>query len=167
MRAAEVFWGCRSPAPDHGDGGAVESRVTWLGEPLPTQDCQPGVPRARKRHRSAAAPVAAQQAQAQATQQRDMPTLAPLYEHFRQVAGRSTTSRRLAATCVATVPWGLTLIKQDSILVQETRRALGAGLCEPFRQCHKTVRVRDSCKLISSCPSCSASVRLARWRRAM
>ena len=56
----------------------VESRVARLGELLPSRDRQPGVSSTRQLHRTAVAPVVAQQVQGQATQGRELSTLAPL-----------------------------------------------------------------------------------------
>ena len=65
-------------ARDHGAGGQVEPHVARLGELLPSRDRQPRVPGARQLHRYAVAPVVAQQVQGQATQGRELSTLAPL-----------------------------------------------------------------------------------------
>ena len=56
----------------------VEPRAARLGELLPSRHRQPGVSSARQLHRYAVAPVVAQQAQGQATQGRELSTLAPL-----------------------------------------------------------------------------------------
>ena len=65
-------------ARDHGAGGQVEPHAARLGELLPSRHRQPRVPGARQLHRDAVAPVVAQQVQGQATQGRDLSTLAPL-----------------------------------------------------------------------------------------
>ncbi len=51
---------------------------TSLGELLPSRDRQQSVPGARQLHSYAVAPVVARQAQGQATQGRELSTLAPL-----------------------------------------------------------------------------------------
>ena len=68
----------KTVARDHGDGGQVEPHAARLGELLPSRHRQPRVPGARQLHRTAVAPVVAQQVQGQATQGRDLSTLAPL-----------------------------------------------------------------------------------------
>ena len=65
-------------ARDHGAGGAVESHAARLGELLPRRDRQPCVSGDRHLHRCAVTPVVAHQAQGQATQGRELSTLAPL-----------------------------------------------------------------------------------------
>jgi len=65
-------------ARDHRAGGRVEPHATRLGELLPSRQRQQGVSGARQLHRCAVASVVALQAQGQATQGRDLSTLAPL-----------------------------------------------------------------------------------------
>ena len=65
-------------ARDHGVGGQVEPLVERLGELLSGRNHQPRVPGARQLHRTAVASVVAPQAQGQATQGRELSTLAPL-----------------------------------------------------------------------------------------
>jgi hypothetical protein len=60
-------------------GGQVESHAARLGQLLPSRGCHPRIPGARHLHCNAVAPVVAQQAQGQATQGRDLSTLAPLW----------------------------------------------------------------------------------------
>ena len=81
-------------ARDHGAGGQVEPHAARLGELLPSRDRQPCVSGARQLHRDAVAPVVAHQAQGQATQGRDLSTLAPL----RALRAR-TPEPRLGTTC--------------------------------------------------------------------
>src|SRR6516165_11119627 len=75
-------------ARDHRAGGQVEPRAAWLGELLPSWLSHQSVSGTRQLHSSAVAPVAALQAQGQATQGRDVSPLAPLR------ALRSRTSDR-------------------------------------------------------------------------
>src|SRR5450631_3678752 len=65
-------------ARDHGCGGAVEPRVARLGELLPSRHRQPSIPGTRQLHCTAVAPVVAYQVSSQATQGRDLSTLAPV-----------------------------------------------------------------------------------------
>src|SRR3984893_1230188 len=65
-------------ARDHRAGGQVEPRAARLGELLPRRLSHQSVSGARQLHGSAVAPVVALQAQGQATQGRDLSTLAPL-----------------------------------------------------------------------------------------
>ena len=65
-------------ARDHEAGGRVESRAARMGELLPSRNRQQSVSGARQLHSCAVAPVVARQAQGQATQGRDLSTLAPL-----------------------------------------------------------------------------------------
>src|SRR5215470_12494198 len=65
-------------ARDHSAGGRVEPRAARLGELLSSWLSQQGVSGARQLHSRAVAPVVALQAQGQAMQGRDVPTLAPL-----------------------------------------------------------------------------------------
>ena len=80
-------------ARDHGAGGQVEPHAARLGELLPSRHRQPRIPGARQLHGDAVAPVVAQQVQGQATQGRDVSTLAPL----RALRSRTPDSR-LGAT---------------------------------------------------------------------
>src|SRR3990172_2148002 len=90
-----------NPAPfiklarNHGAGGEVESHVARLGELLPCRHRQSCISCARQLHRYAVTPVVAQQAQGQATQGRDLSTLAPLWVF------RSHTSERARWRSVA------------------------------------------------------------------
>src|SRR6516162_7880171 len=65
-------------ARNHRAGGQVEPHVARMGELLQGRNRQQGVPSDRQLHRCAVAPVVAYQAQGQATQGRDLSTLAPL-----------------------------------------------------------------------------------------
>jgi hypothetical protein len=65
-------------AGDHGDGGQVEPHAAWLGELLPGRNGQRRIPGARQLHRTAVAPVVAQQVQGQEEQGWDLSTLTPL-----------------------------------------------------------------------------------------
>ena len=65
-------------ARDHGAGGQVEPHAARLGELLPSRDRQQRVSGARQLHGDAVASVVAQQVQGQATQGRELSTLAPL-----------------------------------------------------------------------------------------
>ena len=65
-------------ARDHGAGGQVEPHAARMGELLPSRYRQQSVSGARQLHSCAVAPVVALQAQGQATQGRDLSTLAPL-----------------------------------------------------------------------------------------
>src|SRR3984893_17550284 len=65
-------------ARDHRAGVQVEPRAARLGELLPSWLSHQSVSGARQLHSSAVAPVVALQAQGQATQGRDLSTLAPL-----------------------------------------------------------------------------------------
>src|SRR5215469_9031494 len=65
-------------ARDHRAGGQVEPRVAWLGELLRGWLSHQSVSGARQLHSRAVAPVVALQVQGQATQERDVSTLAPL-----------------------------------------------------------------------------------------
>ena len=58
--------------------GQVEPRVARLGELLPSRHRQPSIPGTRQLHRTAVAPVVAYQVSSQATQGRDLSTLAPV-----------------------------------------------------------------------------------------
>ena len=79
---------------DHDAGGQAEPNAAWMGELLLGRRCQQGVSGARRLHGGAVAPVVARQAQGQATQGRELSTLAPL----RALWSRSST-RALAVTC--------------------------------------------------------------------
>ena len=65
-------------ARDHKAGGEVEPRAARMGQLLQCWPIIPGVSRARQLHSCAVAPVAALQTQGQATQGRELSTLAPL-----------------------------------------------------------------------------------------
>ena len=65
-------------ARDHRAGGQVEPHATRMGELLPSRHRHQSVSGDRQLHRCAVAPVVAHQAQNQATQGRDLSTLAPL-----------------------------------------------------------------------------------------
>ena len=65
-------------ARDHRAGGQVEPHATRMGELLRSRHRHQSVPGDRQLHRCAVAPVVAHQAQGQATQGRDLSTLAPL-----------------------------------------------------------------------------------------
>ena len=65
-------------ARDHRAGGQVEPHAARMGELLQGRHRQQGVSGDRQLHRCAVAPVVAHQAQGQATQGRDLSTLAPL-----------------------------------------------------------------------------------------
>ena len=65
-------------ARDHRAGGQVEPHAARMGELLPSRHRQQGVSGARQLHGYAVAPVVALQAQSQATQGRELSTLAPL-----------------------------------------------------------------------------------------
>ena len=65
-------------ARDHRAGGQVEPHAARMGELLRSRHRHQSVPGDRQLHRCAVAPVVAHQAQGQATQGRDLSTLAPL-----------------------------------------------------------------------------------------
>ena len=81
-------------ARDHRAGGQVEPHDTRMGELLRSRHRHKSVPGDRQLHRCAVAPVVAHQAQNQATQGRDLSTLAPL----RALRAR-TPVPRLGTTC--------------------------------------------------------------------
>ncbi len=81
-------------ARDHRAGGQVEPHATRMGQLLPSRHRQQGVSGDRQLHRCAVAPVVAHQAQGQATQGRDLSTLASL----RALRAR-TPEPRLGTTC--------------------------------------------------------------------
>ena len=66
-------------ARDHRAGGQVEPHAARMGELLRSRHRHQSVPGDRQLHRDAVAPVVAHQAQGQATQGRDLSTLAPLW----------------------------------------------------------------------------------------
>ena len=65
-------------ARDHNAGGQSEPHAARMGELLPSRNRQQGVSGARRLRSGAVAPVVALQAQSQATQGRELSTLAPL-----------------------------------------------------------------------------------------
>ena len=69
----------RDMARHHRAGEQVEPHAARLGELLQCRHRHQSVPGARQLHRCAVAPVVAHQAQGQATQGRDLSTLAPLW----------------------------------------------------------------------------------------
>ena len=68
----------RDRARYHKAGDQVESRAARMGELLPGRHCQQGISGGRQLHSCAVTPVVEVQAQSQATQGRDLSTLAPL-----------------------------------------------------------------------------------------
>ena len=81
-------------ARDHRAGGQVEPHAARMGELLRSRHRHQSVSGARQLHRCAVAPVVAHQAQGQATQGRELSTLAPL----RALRAR-TPEPRLGTTC--------------------------------------------------------------------
>src|SRR6516162_2576215 len=83
-------------ARDHRAGGQVEPRVAWLGELLRGWLSHQSVSGARQLHSRAVAPVVALQVQGQATQGRDVSTLAPLRALRSRTADRTRVQRAMA-----------------------------------------------------------------------
>ena len=90
-------------ARDHGEGGEVESRVARLGELLQRRNHQRRLPCNRQLHRTAVAPVAAQQVQAQATPGRELSTPAPI-RALRARAPGQPEARRVVGEGVKSCP---------------------------------------------------------------
>jgi hypothetical protein len=67
--------------------------ASWMGELLPSRHHHQSVPDARQLHSSAGTPVVALQAQCQATQGRDLSTLAPLRVLWARTPDRARARR--------------------------------------------------------------------------
>ena len=80
-------------ARNHRAGGQVESRAARMGKLLQGRLRQQGVQSDRQLHRCAVAPVVALQAQGQATEGRDLSTLAPLRALRARTLNRAWTRR--------------------------------------------------------------------------
>src|SRR5262245_42804239 len=90
-------------ARNHRAGGQVEPHAARMGELLQCRHRQQGVPGDRQLHRFAVAPVVAHQAQGQATQGRDLSTLAPLRAFWARTPDR-TWARRAVGEGVKSCP---------------------------------------------------------------
>src|SRR5215469_582975 len=82
-------------ARDHSAGGQVEPRAARLGELLRSWLSHQSVSGARQLHSRAVAPVVALQIQGQATQGRDLSTLAPLRALWSRTADRARVQRAM------------------------------------------------------------------------
>src|SRR5215813_1526498 len=102
-------------ATNHRAGGEVEPHAARMGELLQCRHRQQGVPGDRQLHRGAVAPVVALQAQGQATQGRDLSTLAPLRVLRTRTPAGMNVKAGLIAGFIATVALSILMIAKSSI----------------------------------------------------